>query len=116
LENTQGALQSGMPGSNSETWVDSVIVWTTILWYSILLVPLLPFMAKLLQGSMWRGWVIRRNFQTTVQFFKMTVPPLSQLELFSHGLRAWRCISASFLASTITRFQHHWTTLVSFGD
>jgi hypothetical protein len=29
-----------------------------ILWCSILLVPLLPFMAILLQGSTWTGWVI----------------------------------------------------------
>jgi hypothetical protein len=30
--------------------------------------------------------------------------------------RAWRWISTSSLASTITRFGHHWTTLVSSGD
>jgi hypothetical protein len=28
----------------------SVMVWAAIPWYSILLVPLLPFMADLLQG------------------------------------------------------------------
>jgi hypothetical protein len=38
----------------------SVVVLTAILWYSILSVPLLPFMAKLLQGSMRTNWVIRR--------------------------------------------------------
>jgi hypothetical protein len=37
-----------------------VMVWAEILWYSSLLVPLLPFMAETLQGSMWTGWVIRR--------------------------------------------------------
>jgi hypothetical protein len=57
-ENTQGSLQSRMPGSNSETWEGSIMVWAAISWYSILLVPLLPFMAELLQGSMWTGWVI----------------------------------------------------------
>jgi hypothetical protein len=36
----------------------SVIVLAAISWYSILLVPLLPFMAELLQGSTWTGWVI----------------------------------------------------------
>jgi hypothetical protein len=30
--------------------------------------------------------------------------------------RAWRWTSASSLASTITRLEHQWTTLVSFGD
>jgi hypothetical protein len=30
--------------------------------------------------------------------------------------RAWRWTSASSLASTITKFEHHLTSLVSFGD
>jgi hypothetical protein len=51
--------QSGMPGSNSETRGGSVMVWTAISWYSILLVPLLTFIAELLQGNKWTGWVIR---------------------------------------------------------
>jgi hypothetical protein len=29
---------------------------------------------------------------------------------------AWKWTSASSLANTITRFEHHWTALVSFGD
>jgi hypothetical protein len=33
----------------------SVMVWAVVSWCSILLVSLLPFMAKLLQGSMWTG-------------------------------------------------------------
>jgi hypothetical protein len=37
---------------------DSVTVWAAISWYSILLVPLLPFMVELLQGSTWTGWLI----------------------------------------------------------
>jgi hypothetical protein len=39
--------------------VGSVMVWAAISWYSNELVPLLPFMAELLQGSMRTGWVIR---------------------------------------------------------
>jgi hypothetical protein len=31
----------------------SVMVWAAISWYSILLVPLLPFIAELLQGNMY---------------------------------------------------------------
>jgi hypothetical protein len=50
-----------------------------------------------------------------MQFSKATVPPFTHLELCSHGSGAWRWTS-SFLASTITRCEHHWTTLVSFGD
>jgi hypothetical protein len=30
--------------------------------------------------------------------------------------RAWRWIWASSLASTVTRFEHHCTTVVSIGD
>jgi hypothetical protein len=30
--------------------------------------------------------------------------------------REWRWTSTSSLASTITAFERHWTTLVSFGD
>jgi hypothetical protein len=59
LENTQGSLQSGMPGSTVKHGGGSVMVWATISWYSIQLVPLLPFMAESLQGSAWTGGVIR---------------------------------------------------------
>jgi hypothetical protein len=71
-----------MPGSSSETRGGSVMVWA-ILWYSILLVPLLPFMAELLQGSTWTGWVSRcvpgsrRYFRTTMQFSKVTTLPFT---------------------------------------
>jgi hypothetical protein len=36
-----------------------VMVWAAISWYNILLVPLLPFVAELLQRSKWTSWVIR---------------------------------------------------------
>jgi hypothetical protein len=70
LKNTQGSLQSC-----------SVMVWAAISWYSILLVPLLPFMAKLLQGSTWTGWVLMcipwsRHFRTTMQFSKDDNAPI----------------------------------------
>jgi hypothetical protein len=50
----------------------SMMVWAAISWYSLLLVPLLPFTAELLQGSTWTGWVIRcipwirRYYRTTM--------------------------------------------------
>jgi hypothetical protein len=47
-ENTQGRLQFVMPGSNNKIGEPSVMIWAAISWYSILLVPLLPFMAELL--------------------------------------------------------------------
>jgi hypothetical protein len=69
LENTRENLQSC-----------SVLVWTKISWYSILLVPLLPFMAELLQGSTWTGWVIRCILWS--RHFWTTMPPFTHLELF----------------------------------
>jgi hypothetical protein len=52
LENTQGRLQSRMPGSNSKTqgrFCDGLGCNIMV----FCLVPFLPFMAKLLQGSTW---------------------------------------------------------------
>jgi hypothetical protein len=98
----------------------SVMVLAVASWYSMLLVPLLPFMAELLQGSMWTGWVIRcipwsgRYFQTAMRFFKMTVPQFWNCSVMVW--RTWRWTSASSLVSTVTKSEHHWTTLVSFGD
>jgi hypothetical protein len=37
----------------------SVMAWAAISWYSIQLIPLLPFMAELLQGNTWTDWVVR---------------------------------------------------------
>jgi hypothetical protein len=37
----------------------SVMILAAISWYNILFAALLPFMAELLQGSTWTGWVIR---------------------------------------------------------
>jgi hypothetical protein len=34
LENTQGSLKSGKPGTNSETQGRSVMVWAALSWYS----------------------------------------------------------------------------------
>jgi hypothetical protein len=54
----------------------SVMVRTATPCYSILLVPLLPFMTELLQGSTWTDWVIRcitwskHYFRTTMQCSK----------------------------------------------
>jgi hypothetical protein len=42
--------------------------------------------------------------------------PFTQLSCSVMVWRAWRWTSTSSLVSTIIRFEHHWTTLVSFGD
>jgi hypothetical protein len=48
------------------------MVWAEILWYSILLDQLLPFMAELLQGSTWtdRVSVIQTLFPTSDAVFQ----------------------------------------------
>jgi hypothetical protein len=62
----------------------SVMFWAAVSWHSILLVPVLAFMAELLQGStyIWTGWVIRcislsRRYFQTVQFSKTAVLPFT---------------------------------------
>jgi hypothetical protein len=71
-----------------------VLWWFGQQYHGILLVPLLHFMAELLQGSTWTDWVIgccipwsRHYFRIMMQFCKTTVPQFTQLELFSHGWR-----------------------------
>lgn len=65
----------------------SVMVWAAVSWYSILFISSVPSMAKLLQESMWRGWVMRcipwswHYFWTMMQFYKTTMLPFTQLEL-----------------------------------
>jgi hypothetical protein len=53
MENTQGSLQSGIPGSSSETQESFCDGLGSKIMLQIPLVPLLPFMAELLLGSMW---------------------------------------------------------------
>jgi hypothetical protein len=66
----------------------SVMVRAAASWYSVLLVPLLPLMAELLQGSTWTGWVIRCiHDPDDAVLFKTTMLSFTQLELFSHGLK-----------------------------
>jgi hypothetical protein len=95
----------------------SVMVWAQ--YRCILLVPLLPFMAELLQGSTLTVWVIRyilwprRYFRTMMHFSKTTMSPLTQLELFSHGLKS---VKTNF---NIFSGQHNhqiWTSLKHSGQ
>jgi hypothetical protein len=99
LENTQGSLKSGMTGSvpTVKHRGGSVMVWAAVLWYSTLLVPLLPFMAELLEGSTWAGWVIRcihpmiqTLFPSNDAVFQDDNAPFTQLELFSHCLKSMK--------------------------
>jgi hypothetical protein len=94
------------------------MVWAAIVWYSILLVLLLPFMAELLQGNSWTGIIrcIPRSwsyFRKTMQLSKNKMPPSTQLELFSHGLKNMKVNLNTFPG-------HHngqiWTSLNNSGQ
>jgi hypothetical protein len=69
--------------------------WFEQQYSGILLVPLLTFMAELLQGSMWTGrlgvrcipWS-RRYFRTMMQFSTTTTPQITQLEPFCNGFKS----------------------------
>jgi hypothetical protein len=68
------------------------------------------------------SWVVsgipwsRCYFRTRVQFFKTTIPSSHSWNSLVMVWRAWMWTSTSSLTSTVTRFKHHWTTLVSLGD
>jgi hypothetical protein len=97
----------------------SVMVLAAISWYSIPLIPLLPCMSEFLQGSMWTGWVIscipwsRCYFRKTLQFSKMTMPPFTQLELFSHSLKSMKVNFSIFPGQ---HYHHIWTSLNHSGQ
>jgi hypothetical protein len=77
VENTQGSLQSRISVSNSGKQHGEVP-----LWFDVDLITVLPFMAKLLQGSTWTDGIIRCipwsrfYFRTTIHFFKRTMCPI----------------------------------------
>jgi hypothetical protein len=104
--NNQGSLQSGMPVKHRG---GSVMVWAAISWYSVLLVPLFPFRAELLHGSTWKGWVNQEHPMIQVLF------PNNDAVFHDDNSPIHKAATSS-LASTITRFDHHWTIVVSFGD
>jgi hypothetical protein len=103
-------------GSNRETWGGPVMVWAAIAWYSNSVGPLINFHDRISA----REYVDR--FGNQVQPMIQTLLSRRQCP-YSHSWkcsvvvwRAWKWTSTSSLASTITRFEHHWTTLISFRD
>jgi hypothetical protein len=113
LEDTQGSLQSRMPGSNSKTqgrFCDG-LGSTIVVHYSV--GPIITLHGRITV----REYVGRLGNQ--VHHMIQTLFPRRQCP-HSHSWncsvtvwRAWRWTSTSSLASTITRFEHHWTILVS---
>jgi hypothetical protein len=118
------SLQSGMPSSNNETRgkFRDCLGSNIVVEYSI--IPIITI----------RGQITAREY---VDRLSNQVHPMIQTLfpseercsfprwhcLHSHSWncsvmvwRTWRRTSTSSLASTITTFEHHWTTLVSFGD
>jgi hypothetical protein len=125
LENIQGSLQFEMPDSNSETrgrFYDGLGSNTRIVaQYSVC--PIITLDGRITAS----GYVdkldnrciprCRHYFRTKMRFSKNTMPSLfTNVELFSHSVKAWRWTSTSSLARTITRLEYNWIILVSFGD
>jgi hypothetical protein len=119
LENTQGRLQSRMSGSvpTVKHGGGSVMVWVEIPWYSV--------------GSniTQHGWITAREYvdrlsnqvhsiisEQQCSFPRQQCPHSHSWNCSIMVRRAWRWTSTSSLDSTITRFEHHWTTLISFVD
>jgi hypothetical protein len=50
-----------------------------------------------------------------MQFSKMAVPPFTQLELISHGLKIMK-VNIIFAGQHNQQIEHHLTTMVGFGD
>jgi hypothetical protein len=104
---------------NPNAWFQQWNTWEVLWWFEqqycgILLDPLLPFMAELLQGSVWTGWVIRcipwflnnnAVFQDNGSF--------TQLELFSHGLKS---IKVNFNIIPCQHSRHILTSLNHSGQ
>jgi hypothetical protein len=118
LENTQGSLQSGMPGSNSETrrfgqqYRGTVFCWSHyyLSW---------PNYCKGLHGQ--GGWSRAShdpdvNSEQRCSFPSWQCPNSHSWNSSAIVWRAWKGTSTSSLATTMTTFEHHWTTVVTFGD
>jgi hypothetical protein len=102
-----------MPGSNSETWKR---FWAAVLWYSILLVPLLPFMAELLQGCTYVDRVgnkldpiIHMLFPNNDAVFQDDNAPIHTAGTvqFSHSLKSMKVNFNIFPGQHIIRFEYH---------
>jgi hypothetical protein len=51
-----------------------------------------------------------------MKFSEMTMPPFTQLEPSSHDLKSMKVNFNIFPGQHTKKFDHHWNTLVSFGD
>jgi hypothetical protein len=117
-ENTQGSLQSRIPGSNNETQgrfpdgLDSNIVVQHSVGTIITL-----------HGRITAREYVDRLVNRVHPIIQNLIP--NNDAVFQEDNARWNCsvmvwkagrwTSRSSLASTITRFEYHWITLVSFG-
>jgi hypothetical protein len=114
FENNHGSL------TIRSAWYQQWNTGQAISWYSV--GPIITLQVKLLQGSAWTGWVTRCipwsrcYFRTRMEFSKKTMSPVTQLELFSRGLKSIKMKFSMFSGHHISRFEHNWIILVSFED
>jgi hypothetical protein len=115
-ENIQGNLQSGMPGSNTESrgrFCDG-------LGSNIVVQPSIGSILTLYGRITAREYVRRLGNQVhpTISEKQCSFPRRQRRNSHSWNCsvmvwRAWKWTSASSLASTFTTYDHHWTTPVS---
>jgi hypothetical protein len=109
LENTQGSQQSGKPGSISDTRgrLCDGLGSNIVVQYSVVpIITLDPISVREYVDS------LGSQLHSTIQMLFPNNDVLFQVVVW----RAWRWTSTSSLASTVTRSEHHWITVVSFED
>jgi hypothetical protein len=95
-----------------------VLWWFRQQYRGTLLVPLLHFMDELLQREYvdkLGNQVHRMSSEKRCSFPRRQWPHSHSWNCSIMVWREWRWISTSCLARAIISFEHHWTTLVTFG-
>jgi hypothetical protein len=115
LENTQGSLQSGNSGS---TVRHGEVLWWFMKQYHGRIFCL-SLHGRITAREYVNRWLTRcipwsrRYFRTTMQFSNTTMPPVTQLELFSYGLKSMEVNFIIFLGPHSLQF---WTSLDHSGQ
>jgi hypothetical protein len=115
LENTQASLQSGMPGSVpiAKHGGGFVVVWAPISWYSILLSHHYPWWPITAEEYVDRLSNQVHHMIQTLFPNNDAVPPFTQLELFSNGLK---CMKVNFSNFPDQHNRQIWTILNHSGQ
>jgi hypothetical protein len=114
LENIQGSIQSRMTGSKVKHVGCSV--WEAISWYSV--GPIFIFHSRITARECVDKLTnhVHAMIQTLFPRSVAVCPHSYSWSCSAMVWRGWWWTSTSSMASIITKFKYHWTTLVRFGD